>query len=300
MANNRPDIPDHLTFSQRYGYAPLPEPMKLGDISQDLRRELWNATYAFLAKGSDSDWTTNHVFLATDVREFVVRVWGRFAKVPESRVSADYSKVMRDFESVLTLQKFNRVLDLVEIMVDEQEDSDAFAMKIATMFERHSAAYWLDTSQRPYSFIPQTSQEQGKAMRQAIETLHQGGMEGAATHLRQATEHINAGQFGASIADSINAVESVARVIDSKASQTLGPALDSLEKAGLLKHAALKGAFMKLYGYASDEQGIRHALLDKSSPDVGLDEAVFMFGTCVSFAAYLVNKHRKKNKRAHQ
>ena len=110
--------------------------------------------------------------------------------------------------------------------------------------------------------------------------------------MRQAADHINARQFADSITDSIHAVESVARTIDPKA-KTLGPALDSLQKSGLLKHPALKEAFSKLYGYTSDEQGIRHALLDKGSPDVGLDEAMFMFGACASFAAYLVNKHRK-------
>ena len=117
-------------------------------------------------------------------------------------------------------------------------------------------------------------------------------MDGATAHLRQAAEHINARRYADSVADSIRAVESVARVIAPKASNTLGPALDSLEKAGLLKHAALKEAFKKLYGYTSGEQGIRHALLDKEVADVGLDEAVFMFGACASFAAYLVGKHQ--------
>ena len=59
-------------------------------------------------------------------------------------------------------------------------------------------------------------------------------MVGAAEHLRQATEHINEQKYADSIADSINAVESVARKIDPKASNTLGQALDSLEKGGLL------------------------------------------------------------------
>ena len=164
------------------------------------------------------------------------------------------------------------------------------------MFERHGAAYRLDTSQRPYKFFPQTSKEQGEAVRRVIETLGESGMEGAAAHLRQAAQHINAGQHGDSIADSIHAVESVAKKIDQRANKTLGPALDSLERAGVLKHPALKEAFKKLYGYTNDEQGIRHALLDKRSPDVGLDEAVFMFGTCASFAAYLVGKHRQAKK----
>ena len=119
-------------------------------------------------------------------------------------------------------------------------------------------------------------------------------MDGAATHLRNAAEHINAQQYADSIADSIHAVESVARTIAPKASETLGPALNSLEDAGLLKHSDLKEALRKLYHYTCDEQGIRHALLDKDAPDVGLDEAVFMFGACASFADYLVRKHRQQ------
>ena len=37
--------------------------------------------------------------------------------------------------------------------------------------------------------------------------------------------------------------------------------------------------------------------LDKDAPDVDPDEAVFMFGACTSFAAWLVNKHRKAARR---
>ena len=169
------------------------------------------------------------------------------------------------------------------------------------MFERHGAAYRLDTSQRPYKFFPQTSKEQGEAVRRVIETLGESGMEGAAAHLRQAAQHINAGQHGDSIADSIHAVESVAKKIDQRANKTLGPALDSLEKAGLLKHSALREAFKKLYGYASNEQGIRHALLDKGFPGCRAGRShVFMFGACASFAAYLVGKHRKAEKSGDQ
>ena len=296
MTNSRGDFPDHLSFSQRYDYEPLPEPMRLEEISDDLRRELWNATYAFLNRNSQLNTMEPAVYFNTPVREFVKRAWGRFDKIPESRVRTNYSAVLRDFEFVLMRRKFNRVLELLEIMVDEQEDSDEFATKITTLFDRHGAAYWLDTSRRPFRFVPRASKEQAESTRQAIETLRQGGVDGASAHLRQAKEHINAEQYGDSIADSIHAVESVARVIDPKSNKMLGPALNSLEKAGLLKHPALKEAFKKLYGYTNDEQGIRHALLDKGSPDVGLDEAMFMFGACASFAAYLVSKHEKAKK----
>ena len=44
MSDNRYQSEDHRTFSQRYGYESLPEPMQLEELSDDLRREIWNAT----------------------------------------------------------------------------------------------------------------------------------------------------------------------------------------------------------------------------------------------------------------
>ncbi len=290
MTINRNNSPCHLTFSQRYSYEPVPEPMRLEEISEDLRREVWNVIREKLLRHR------RHYagyYLDEGAKRFCERVLGKLWKQPEDQINTNYENVLNSFKQVALQREFNRVLDLVEIIVNDRDATGELKERLRDLFE-NSAAYRLDTSRRPYRFFPQTSKEQGESVRQAIETLHQGGMQGAATHLRQAAEHINARQYGDSITDSVHAVESVARVLDSGASQTLGPALDSLERGGLLNHPALKEAFKKLYGYTSDEQGIRHALLDKDSPDVGLDESMFMFGACASFAAYLVNKHRNQ------
>ena len=40
--------PRNLTFSQAYGYEELPQPLKLGEISDRARTELWNLLYAFV------------------------------------------------------------------------------------------------------------------------------------------------------------------------------------------------------------------------------------------------------------
>ena len=34
-------------FSLRYGYEPLPEPMRLEELSSDLRRKIWNEVRDF-------------------------------------------------------------------------------------------------------------------------------------------------------------------------------------------------------------------------------------------------------------
>jgi hypothetical protein len=46
----------------------------------------------------------------------------------------------------------------------------------------------------------------------------------------------------------------------------------------------------KLYAYSSDEDGIRHALLDKENSNVGLDEAIFMYVACAAFISYMLRK----------
>ena len=279
------------SFSQRYDYEPLPEPMRLEEISNDLRREIWNAVRDFLLKKTIG--YSPHFYFQTEDKRFIERVLGNYTKQPRDTINTDCGQVFSIFKNLILTGKFNRVLDLIEIMVNDKDLTDAFVTNIRNLFEQSGAAYWLDTSQQPYCFVPRGSKEQGEATQRAIETIRENNFDGAAVHLRQATEHLNAQQYADSIADSIHAVESVARMIDPEASETLGPALDSLEKGGLLKHAALKAAFKKLYGYTSDEQGIRHPLLGQDSPNVGLDEAIFMFGACASFAAYLAQKHRQ-------
>lgn len=57
-------------------------------------------------------------------------------------------------------------------------------------------------------------------------------------------------------------------------------------------HGSLKQGFVKIYGFTSNEQGIRHALLEKGAPDVDEADALFMIGACSAFVSYLVNKAR--------
>lgn len=293
MANKQHTSSKPLSFSQRHGYEPLPEALRLEHLSDDLRRELWNRVRRLLQPfkyGGD-------LFTESGDR-FVEQVLGKHLKRPEDAIPTLYSDASRIFRAVILKEEFSAVLNLVEIICDDEEVDGQFAERVRDLFDQHNAAYSLGKIGRWNRFSPQGSQAQGDAVRQARQVLAKHGMDGAAAHLDQAVEHINARQYADAIADSILAVESVACMIAPGASKTLGPALDTLERQGLLGHRALKEAFSKLYGYTSDEQGIRHALLEQDAPDVGIDEALFMFSACASFAGYLVEKHRKAQESA--
>jgi hypothetical protein len=90
-----------------------------------------------------------------------------------------------------------------------------------------------------------------------------------------------------SIKEAVSAIESVARVITGNAKATLG---DALKKIGerMPIHPALRDAMAKLYGYASDEGGIRHALLEESNIDEA--EAKFMIVACSAFVNFCVQR----------
>lgn len=166
-----------------------------------------------------------------------------------------------------------------------------FAEEINELFNKYNATYQLNTSQHPYWFFPVASKEQGEVIQEAIKALHQRKMNNATDHLRQAAEHMKMNQYGDSVADSIHAVESVAGEVDPKLNKTLGKALDSLEREGLLQNSLLKEALKKLHGYVN-QSGIRHGQQEGSTVNVGLDEAILMYGACASFAAYLTQKNQ--------
>ncbi len=293
MFNPFDKICQHFIFSQRFGYEPLPEPMRLEQISQDLRREIWNTVIRLIA---DYKYNDEH-----GCNRLVRRVSGNLRKIPEDEISLDLDNNLSEYRNVILNLKFNKVIDFIEIILLEiylnhQEYSHSFTYQIECLFETHAAAYRLDTSKPPYCFQPCASKEQGDAIKEAIKIVNNSNMAGAKTHLRKASKYINAKQYAESITNSIHAVESVACKLNSDSRKSLGPALTSLQNAGILKHEALKKAFLQLYGYTSDEEGMRHSLIDKDNADVGLDEAIFMFGACASFSAYLSEKHRKNSK----
>ena len=110
----------------------------------------------------------------------------------------------------------------------------------------------------------------------------------AATHARAALTLLSdrkSPDYRNSIKEAISAVESACRVVTGNPKATLGDALKQLETKGIRIHSALKASFDKLYGYTSDEGGIRHSLLEQSTVD--FEDAKFMLVSCSAFVNLL-------------
>ena len=211
---------------------------------------------------------------------------------PLDDLRLEFDSVCQDLRHQIESLPFNKVFDLIQFVLRHPRCPGRFIAETKRAFAECRLAYTIDPGPPP-TIVPAVTPEEGTAVVEALQTLQDGGLGSSAKHLREAAARINSGDWAGSVRESIHAVESVARQLDPKASDTLRPALASLKQRGAL-HPALEKAFSKLYGYTSNEQGIRHALLDRTDARVGPDEAVFMLGACASFASYLWRKHPGK------
>ncbi len=120
-----------------------------------------------------------------------------------------------------------------------------------------------------------TSEEEIASVEEAVDVRDQ--FKPVSLHMKQALNLFadkKSPDYRNSIKESISAVESMCKLIAGADRATLGIALKKLEDKIAL-HPALKKAFDSLYGYTSDEGGIRHALLEEL--DLNFEDAQLTF-----------------------
>lgn len=272
------------TFSQRHGLREMPGPPQLGEISGRARNNLWSTLWKHMQLTAtpgryamlDQRW--RRVFETVHLDLFVQ---------PLDDFTPSLSDWRTECRSILLDGEYHECLDLLDTLVRHPHCPGSFVGELKDIF-RHQLAYRIDTTTVP-TIVPAATEQEGDALVGAIQDLESGGLGGAATHLRQAGERIRDRDWPGSVRESIHAVESVAKRIDPGSAGALGKLLAVLEGKGGL-HGALKAGFSSLYGYTSDEPGIRHALLDDESK-VTQDEAIYMIGACAAFCSYLWRKY---------
>ena len=279
------------SFSQAQGYEEIPAPLKLEELPREARTRVWNLFFTHISRfkrTGDPTWPDGP-WIGGPWLEILKAKHCTFDYAPLDEWDPEFSRVRRSLREEIEQRPFNKVFDLIEFVLRHPLCSSEFVRQMKHTFGACRLAYTIDI-QRPPTILPAATPEEGNAIVQSLDALGAAGLDGSASHLRNASACINRGDWAGSVRESTHAVESVARQLDPEAAKTLGPALKSLERHGVL-HPALEDAFSKLYGYTSDQQGIRHALLDQTDARVGQDEAVFMVGACASFASYLWRKH---------
>lgn len=284
-----------MLFSQRQGLKPIKQFIQLEDIDDDLKNGLWNSLTIYYWERIDSSLliTKNHF---NEIHEhhmlpFFKVMWHLYFKKTIDSLGIDWDKIYKFIRNYFFSCPWFEVYDFIEFVAQHdqnQKNKENFIDLCNNILEREMSGYrFVDSC---ISSI--TSEVEIESIEQAIKNPDM--FNGASIHLKTALNLLSDRKnpdYRNSIKESISAVESACIVLACDDKATLGKALKIIEdKMGIELHSALKGAFEKLYGYTSDADGIRHALLEEAN--ISFEDAKFMLVSCSAFVNYLKDKSK--------
>jgi len=275
-----------MKFSQRIGEIAVSEVIQTRDISDDLRHSLWNVL--------DRHFFSRQGFLVNEYNQigsidgFSRKLWEEyFKRRVDLRPQWGY-EILSQIRNYFFDAEWYQVYDFCEFIIQEYSanrffDSEKLENDFNNVLERELSGYRILND----CFVPITSQQELDEVENASRA---GEFEGVSIHLNRAIFHLSDRDnpdYRNSTKESISAVESMACELTRNPSATLGDALRSLETNKSL-HGALRAGFSSIYGYTSDANGIRHAMLEED--DLDQADAIYFLVACSAFINYLKQK----------
>ncbi len=271
------------SFSERKGLKTPAQTIQTEGMTDELRNSLWNALHVTVW---ESDGFMFQYHGSPKINRFSDLLWFRYFKKPiDQKPGRGYRNesqlILENIRKYFFNASWHEAYDFLEFVVSVwgKEASD-----LANFLN-----YVLEHELSAYRFVDGTlvdiTNEQEREM--LDEALADTRFASVTTHLRRAMDLLadrKQPDYRNSIKESISAVEAMARLASGNNKATLGEGLKVLEKHGKL-HSSLKEGFLKLYGYTSDEGGIRHAMLEE--PNLGPADAKYFLLSCTSFVNYL-------------
>lgn len=263
------------SFSQRYGYEPASKAIQREDMDEDLRIGLWNVFYILIRKLRNDD-----------CQNLMRNIWVNYLIKPINEIpgytDTYYGNgLITIFQNYFKNAEWNAVYDLIEFVAKNTEVRVglSFRNEINQCLEKECSAYRFVKKE----IVEITSETEIKEIEDAIDNSQSAVQEHLNKSLSLFSDRENP-DYPNSIKESISAVESVCKIISGKEKATLPDALKVIETKRDI-HPAFKKALESLYGYTSDEGGIRHSLLEKDN--VAPEDAKFMLVICSAFVNYL-------------
>ena len=269
-------------FSEKYGYKQMKK-IQVKSISKELRNRIWNLFYQEEIKPYEESFLDDFLSGEATIEEKIVDKLGfsiNSVTPPKTRLRTYIEQSAKWYE----------VYDVVEIYISflEEKEREQRTKQLNTIFEQEKSGYRIVLGE----VTPITNDAEIETIEQAATTPY----DSVNQHISKALAHyadLKNPDYENSVKEAISAVEAMCCIITGTSGKqaTLGNAIKKLEDKGVHIHGGMKQGFKDLYGYASDENGIRHGGKDfKSVPP---EDAKFMLISCSAFVNYLIEKWSK-------
>lgn len=249
----------------------------------ELKNGLWTAFFNKFVEawgvydGSYSRWPYR-----AELKDWATQVWTVFLKQPGD-IEGSFEATTKALRKKFYETEWHWCLDFLEFDVKTAKVlGPRLAAAANVFFQRENSAYRY-VGEEIVEITDETEIE-------AIETAIDKGPRAARLHLTQALAMLSDGKspdYRNSIKEAISAVEAVCRLISGADKDTLGPALKKVTAKAPM-HGAFEQALLKLYGFTSDEGGIRHSLMEEST--ITYADAKFMLVLCSGFVNFMLGK----------
>jgi len=268
-----------MLFSQRKGHKPVSDHIQIEGMNDELRNTLWNVLDLLVWQREDFLLVA---FGQSGMERYSTILWMNYFKQPVDTRPRDPHNILNAIREYFFSAEWYEVYDFLEFTLNYFKE-DPLTETVNAVLERELSGHRYVGG----IFTDITSDQEIEMLEEA---LADKDFPGVSSHLRRSLELLSDREnpdYRNSIKEAISAVESFAMAITGDESATLGQALKVIDKEDKL-HPALKGAFSKLYGYTSDEGGIRHAMLEE--PELTAADAKFFLVSCASFINYMKSK----------
>lgn len=268
-------------FSEEYGLEK--KKLQINSVSQSLRNRIWNYYY---------ENETNQIGAVWNKTKMTIRGVMSIDKKIGDRLGFN----IQDFNLIKKLESYVKgpfywytPYDFIDLYLEYVEnDRDKKASDLNKVLQEECSAYRIVN----YKVTPITSETEIDEIQKATQSPY----ESVNTHTKKALDYLSSRtnpDYENSIKESISAVESMCCVITGETGKnaTLNKTIKKLKDKGVHIHGAMESAFISLYGYTSDESGVRHG--GKDTAEVTFEDAKFMLVSCAAFVNYLIAKWEK-------
>jgi len=265
-------------FSERIGAVKVE--IQVGTMNAPLRNTIWNFVTQLIPPRNYNK--KMHLDAIDLIAATVLRV-------PTQRV--DHSAPVWWLLGEVEKMAWAEVYDLLEFAIavtgrwTGTTEAQRYAQVNALLEREHSGYRFVSGQLTPITNTAEITEIEGAVARAAAT-----GLDGARQHIETSL-----GLFGQrpqpdyrnAIKEAISAVEAIVMGINGTRGGGLHGALEAVS-AKIEMHSALKSGLEKLYAYTSDEDGVRHAILEEANVDEA--DARFMIVTCSAFVNFLIVK----------
>jgi hypothetical protein len=268
-------------FSQRTGIRPLNKLIQRESIDDELRNALWTSFHDSFVNAYYYNAGTSIPYYPyqEELELWLYSLWTGFYTAP-SDTQPKFREAIGHIRADFFQAEWHWVFDFLEFSAKHAKECGQLLVKFCNVqLERKNSAYRFVGTE----IVEVTDQTEITSIEEVLK-----GPKAVRIHFERALALLSDRRmpdFRNSIKESISGVEAICRLIANRHSDTLGAAVKKVSTKTPM-HPAFEQALLKLYGFTSDEGGIRHALMEEQS--LGYADAKFMLVLFSAFTNFLL------------